>query len=176
MKTKQAIRGIILLSVIVLFFATGCGSKKTVSQTETKEKTDVELTDNSTIVTDITQEQQLVNTSIKERIVTMYGFQMVPVYVDGDTIYTPVYYPLQSEEEREILISKLTEYLQQRDSIQNAIELELKGMLEVKDKQISEIKESKIILHIAISLLAVLGIIVSILYIRARSRLRSLGV
>ena len=71
---------IIVLFVLLLF---GCGSKKISSNTDIKENTDLELTDNSVIVTKVEQEKQYINTDINERIVTMYGVQFDTIYQDG---------------------------------------------------------------------------------------------
>lgn len=154
MKTK------IIIFIAALFFI-GCGSKKSVSQSQVKEKTDIELTDNSIINTKIEQEKQYIDTHIKERIVTLYGVRFDTIYVDGEPVVTPTSYPVKKEEEREILIEMIKEYASKRDSIQNDIELKYKSQLDEKDKKILESKESTQALQVSILIgsIAVLALI-----------------
>ena len=167
-KKKDIFWIIAMILFLVWFFATGCGSKKNLLETETKEDTEIDITDNSSIVSDITQEKQYIDTAIKEHIVTLYGLRVDTIYVDGEATLVYVSYPLEKEENRDIEISELRDYYNKRDSIRNEIEVRLKGMLELKDKKLSEVKETQKILHSAIGLLAIFGIIVTVLYIRIR--------
>lgn len=167
-KKKDIFWIIAMILFLVWFFATGCGSKRNLAETETKEDTEIELTDNSSIVSDITQEKQFIDTAIKERIVTLYGLRVDTIYQNGEPVLIFTSHPLKTEENRDIEISELKDYYNKRDSIQNEIEIRLKGMLELKDKKLSEVKETQKMLHSAIGLLAVFGIFVTILYIRIR--------
>lgn len=145
MKSKYIITALILL----LFFV-ACGSKKSVSQSQVKEKTDIELTDNSKINTKIETEKQYVNTNTKERIVTYYGVRFDTIYVDGEPVVTPTSYPVKKEEDREIVAQMIKDLFTQMDSTQNAVELKYKSQLDEKDKQISEFKETKTLYHIGL--------------------------
>lgn len=159
MKTKITI----LIAALSLI---SCGSKKTVSQSNIKEKTDIELTDNSKINTKVEQGKQYINTGTKERIVTFYGMQLIPYPVDGDTVYLPVSYPVKKEEDREISEQIETWRISVQDSIQNAIELKYENDLKEKDKKISELKESTQALQISILVgsIAVLALILTFIF------------
>lgn len=151
---------------ILIALTVGCGSKKTVSQSEKKEKTDIELTDNSTINTKIEQEQQLIDTKIKERIVTLYGVRFDTIRVDGKETITATPYPLQTEENRDIAIQELRDYLSRKDSIQNAVELKYENDLKEKDNRISEFKETETLYHIALIVLGVGLLLLLIFFLR----------
>lgn len=161
---------IMIIGVILLLFI-GCGSKKTITQSDKKEKTDTELTDNSLINKKIEQENQYANTSMKERIVTMYGMQMVPVTVGKDTVKVPFSYPVEKEESRDISVSNFIWRLNVQDSIQNAIDLKYKDTINEKDKNISELKESKMIYQIALLIISIVLVVVLILYFSAKIKI-----
>ena len=55
-----------------------------------------------------------------------------------------------------------------RDSIQNAVQLEFKGILEEKEKKITELKESTMIYQIALLIVSILGIVMLVLYFIAK--------
>lgn len=167
-KSKDIAWTIIMILFLVWFFATGCGSKKNLSETETKEDTEIELTDNSSIMSDITREKQYIDTTIKERVVTLYGLRVDTIHVDGEATLVYTSYPLEKEENRDIQSSELRDLYQKRDSIQNEINYRMQRAIDAREKELVELKESKKILHSAIGLLAVFGIILTILYIRVR--------
>lgn len=146
---------ILMTAGLILFFATGCGSKKTITQLEKKEKTDIELTDNSTFNTKIEQERQYLDTKIRERIVTLYGVRFDTIKVEGKLVITPTPYPLKKEENRVIYNQKLKNYLSRKDSIQNEIGLKDKSDLQEKEENISEMNESRIFYLIVMIVLAV---------------------
>lgn len=175
MKTEKhfpGVRKLVMMAIllITLLVFTGCGSKKTVTQSETKEKTDIELTDNSKINTKIEQEQQYVNTNTKERIVTFYGVRMVPYPIGGDTVLIPFPYPIQKEENRDISEQACQQKKSIQDSIQNAIDLKYKSQINEKDKKINEFKQSTFMYQIAAALSTVIVIIILILYIKAKQK------
>lgn len=159
MKTKI----IILIAALSLI---GCGSKKSVSQSQIKEKTDIELTDNSKINTKIETEKQYVNTGTKERIVTYYDVRFDTIYKDGEPVVIPMPYPVKKEEDREISEQMEIWKISVQDSIQNAIELKYENDLKEKDKQISEFKESTQALQISILIgsIAVLALILTFIF------------
>jgi len=160
-----------IILLLILFFV-GCGSKKTVSQSQTKEKTEYELKDNSIITSKIEQEKQYINTDISERIVTIYGVRFDTIEVEGKPYIIPIYYPERKEEDRNINIDNFIWRINTQDSIKKAVTLEFKGTLESKDKQIIELKESTIIYQIAILIISLLGIFIFILYIRSKIKIR----
>lgn len=167
-KTKQAIWTVALTLALILFFATGCGSKKISSQSEIKENTNLELTDNSIITSKVEQETQYINTDIKERIVTFYGVRFDTIEVAGKPFIIPIYYPERREEDRNINTENFVWRLNIQDSIRNAVTLEFKDTLEKKDKKITELKESTIIYQLALLIISIIGIIVLVLYIRIK--------
>ena len=163
---------IIVLFVLLLF---GCGSKKISSNTDIKENTDLELTDNSVIVTKVEQEKQYINTDINERIVTMYGVQFDTIYQDGKSYIIPIYYPVQKIEDRNINVENFIWRINTQDSIRNAVTLEFKGALESKEKKITELKESTVIYQLALLILSIIGILILVLYIIAKVKKKSTG-
>ncbi|MEA4918154.1 hypothetical protein [Proteiniphilum sp.] len=154
---------IILLSILLLL--AGCGTKKFTSHTDRDEKTKFSLVDSSTIVKNIEQEKQFVDTHTRERIVTYYGVKLVPHLVNGDTVYVPVSYPERKEEERDI--NEQTEIWKTRvqDSIRNAIDLQYRNNLKEKEKKVSEIKESTILWQVGSLVASIAAFILLILYI-----------
>lgn len=174
-KTKQAIWAVILTLGLILFFATGCGSKKISTQSESKESTEFELTDNSVITSKVEQETQYINTDIKERIVTFYGVRFDTIEVGGKPFIIPIYYPERREEDRNINTENFIWRLNTRDSIQNAVQLEFKGTLEEKDRKITELKESTIIYQIALLIISIFGITLLILYIISKVKMKRLS-
>lgn len=167
-KTKQAIWVVILTLGLILFFATGCGSKKISSQSESKESTDFELTDSSVITSKVEQEKQYINTDITERIVTFYGVRFDTIEVAGKPFIIPIYYPERREEDRNINTVNFIWRLNTQDSIRKAVSLEFKSDLENKDKKITELKESTIIYKIALLIISIIGITLLVLYIRIK--------
>lgn len=167
-KTKQTIWTVILTLGLILFFATGCGSKKISSQSEIKENTEFELKDNSIHTSKVEQETQYINTDISERIVTLYGVRFDTIEVAGKPFIIPIYYPEQKIEDRNINTENFIWRLNTRDSIQNAVTLEFKRTLEKKDKKITELKESTIIYQIALLIISIIGITLLVLYIRLK--------
>lgn len=167
-KTKQAIWAVILTLGLILFFATGCGSKKISSQSEIKENTEFELKDNSIHTSKVEQETQYINTDISERIVTLYGVRFDTIEVAGKPFIIPIYYPEQKIEDRNINTENFIWRLNTRDSIQNAVTLEFKRTLEKKDKKITELIESTIIYQIALLIISIIGITLLVLYIRLK--------
>lgn len=167
-KTKQAIWTVILTLGLILFFATGCGSKKISSQSESKESADLELTDNSIITSKVEQEKQFINTDIKERIVTFYGVRFDTIEVAGKPFIIPIYYPERREEDRNINTENFIWRINTQDSIRKAVSLEFKSDIEKKDKKITELKESTIIYQIALLIISIIGITLLVLYIRIK--------
>ena len=155
-----------IIIFIVALFLIGCGSKKSISQSQVKEKTDIEFADNSTINTKIEQEKQYVNTGTKERIVTYYDVRFDTIYRNGEPVVTPMPYPVKKEEDREISEQMEIWKISVQDSIQNAIELKYENDLTEKDKQISELKESTQALQISILIgsIAVLALILRFIF------------
>lgn len=163
MKIKNKI---LLVSIILIL--TGCGSKKSLYQSEKKERTNIAFTDKSTINSKVEQEKQLVNTNTKERIVTIYGVRFDTIYQDGKPYIIPITFPTQKEENRDINVENYLWRMNTRDSIQNAVQLEFKGILEEKEKKITELKESTIIYQIALLILSIFGIVMLVLYFIAK--------
>jgi hypothetical protein len=143
-----------------------CGSKKSIAQSETKEKTDIELMDNSKINTKIEQERQFINTDTKERIVTFYGVRFDTIYQQGRGYVIPIYYPVKTEEERDIHTQSLLDKLSVRDSTQKEIELRYKNQLEEKDKKVLESKESTQVYQISLLVVSITALLFLILLIR----------
>lgn len=164
----RVIWAVILLAGLILFFLTGCGTKKTASQSEKKEKTGIELTGNSTVNTKVEQEKQYVSTNTKERIVTLYGLRVDTIYQDGEPVLVYTSHPLQKDEEREISMQGLIEIITRQDSVQNAIELKYENDLKEKDKRISEFKETRTLYHIALIVLGA-GLILALIFTRRRT-------
>lgn len=154
--------------LISLLIISGCGSKKISSQSERKESTDLELTDNSIITSKVEQEAQYINTGITERIVTFYGVRFDTIEVSGKPFIIPIYYPERREEDRNINTENFIWRINTQDSIRKAVTLEFKGTLEKKDKKITELKESTFIYQIALLIISIIGITVLVLYIRIK--------
>ena len=167
-KTKQTIWTVILTLGLILFFSTGCGSKKISSQSESKESTEFELTENSVITSKVEQEKQYINTDITERIITFYGVRFDTIEVAGKPFIIPIYYPERREEDRNINTENFIWRINTQDSIRKAVTLEFKGTLEKKDKKITELKESTFIYQIALLIISIIGITVLVLYIRIK--------
>lgn len=172
-KKKEIIWFFILLAALIIFFATGCGSKKISTNTDVKEKTEVELTDNSIISSKVEQEAQYTNATTNERIVTMYGVRFDTIQVEGKPFVIPIYYPEQKIEDRTINVDNFIWRMNTQDSIRKAVSLEFKGTLEGKEKKISELKESTMVYQIALLIISIFGIIVLVLYIIAKVKKKS---
>ena len=162
---------IILFSILLLF---SCGSKKTVTESERKEDTNIDYTDNSKKKSDVEIEKQYINTNTKERIVTMYGVHFDTVYVDGKPIIMPIPYITNKEEIRDISTENFLYRLHVKDSIENAISLRFKGKLELKGKELKEMKETTIYYQIAVLIVSIIGIVLLVLYIISRTKLKKL--
>lgn len=165
-------RYFILFVMIFVIFA--CGSKKISTNTDVKEKTEVELTDNSVVTSRVDQETEYVNTDIQERIVTMYGVRFDTVQVEGEPYVIPIYFPEQKIEDRTINVDNFIWRLNTQDSIRKAVSLEFKGTLEEKEKKITEFKETTIIYQTALLIISIFGITVLVLYIIAKIQARRL--
>lgn len=163
------------IMLIFLLIISGCGSKKISSQSESKESTDLELTDNSIITSKVEQEKQFINTDIKERIVTFYGVRFDTIEVAGKPFIIPIYYPERREEDRNINTENFIWRLNIQDSIRNAVTLEFKGTLEKKDKKITELKETTIIYQIALLIISIFGITLLVLYIISKVKMKRLS-
>ena len=174
-KKKEVIWFVILLAALIIFFATGCGSKKISTNTDVKEKTEVELTDNSIISSKVEQEAQYTNATTNERIVTMYGVRFDTIQVEGKPYVIPIYYPEQKIEDRTINVDNFIWRMNTQDSIRKAVSLEFKGTLEGKEKKISELKESTMVYQIALLIISIFGITVLVLYIIAKIKSRMIG-
>jgi len=174
-KKKEVIWFVILLAALIIFFATGCGSKKISTNTDVKEKTEVELTDNSIISSKVEQEAQYTNATTNERIVTMYGVRFDTIQVEGKPFVIPIYYPEQKIEDRTINVDNFIWRMNTQDSIRKAVSLEFKGTLEGKEKKISELKESTMVYQIALLIISIFGITVLVLYIIAKIKSRMIG-
>jgi len=174
-KKKEIIWFFILLAALIAFFATGCGSKKISTNTDVKEKTEVELTDNSIISSKVEQEAQYTNATTNERIVTMYGVRFDTIQVEGEPFVIPIYYPEQKIEDRTINVDNFIWRMNTQDSIRKAVSLEFKGTLEGKEKKISELKESTMVYQIALLIISIFGITVLVLYIIAKIKSRMIG-
>lgn len=174
-KKKEVIWFFILLAALIIFFATGCGSKKITTNTDVKEKTEVELTDNSIISSKVEQETQYTNATTNERIVTMYGVRFDTIQVEGKPYVIPIYYPEQKIEDRTINVDNFIWRMNTQDSLRKAVSLEFKGTLEGKEKKISELKESTMVYQIALLIISIFGIIVLVLYITAKIKSRMIG-
>lgn len=174
MKTekKEVIWFFILSITLIAFFATGCGSKKMSTKTDVKEKSELELTDNSVISSKVEQEKQYTNATTKERIVTMYGVRFDTIQVEGKPYAIPIYFPEQKIEDRTINVDNFIWRMNTQDSIRKAVSLEFKGTLEGKEKKITELKESTMVYQIALLILSIFGIIVLVLYIIAKVKSR----
>lgn len=146
-----------LLSILIVFFLLGCGSTKTVTKKDTEVKEDVTIVDNTTKVSDISSEQQLLSTETKERIVTLYSVRFDTIYVDGERTILPIVFPTQTEEFRDINTSNYVWKIKMQDSIKNAIEIKYKTELKEKDEKIKQHKESKSLLSL-ILLFVIFGV------------------
>lgn len=161
------------LFLFLLVFVS-CGSKKTITQSEKKEDTHIDYIDNSKKKSDVELEKQYVNTNTKERIVTMYGVHFDTVYVDGKPIIMPIPYITNKEEIRDINTENFLYRLHVKDSIENAISLRFKGKLELKGKELKEMKETQIYYQIALLVISISGLIFLVLYIISRTKLKKL--
>lgn len=161
---------IIYIFLFLLFIS--CGSKKTVTQSDRKEDTNIDYTDNSKKQSDIVLEKQYVNTNTKERIVTMYGVHFDTVYVDGKPILIPFPYITNKEEIRDINTENFLYRLHVKDSIENAISLRFKGSLENSEKEIKELKETQIYYQIAFLVISIIGLLFIVIYIVRKIRKR----
>ena len=169
MKTKYCIL------LVMIFGIFSCGTKKISTNTNVKEKTEFELTDNSIISTKVEQEKQYTNTTTNERIVTMYGVRFDTIYQDGKPYIIPITFPTQKEENRDINVENFLWRLNTQDSIRKAVSLEFKGTLEGKEKKITELKESTMIYQISLLINSILGITVLVLYFTAKVKSRRIG-
>lgn len=161
--------------ITLAFILLACGTKKISSNTDVKEKTEVELKDNSIISSKVEQEKQYTNAITNERIVTMYGVRFDTIQVAGKPYIIPISFPTQKEENRDINVENYLWRMNTRDSIQNAVQLEFKGILEEKEKKITELKESTMIYQIALLIVSILGITVLVLYFTAKVKSRRIG-
>lgn len=159
----------------MIFGIFSCGTKKISTNTNVKEKTEFELTDNSIISTKVEQEKQYTNTTTNERIVTMYGVRFDTIYQDGKPYIIPITFPTQKEENRDINVENFLWRLNTQDSIRKAVSLEFKGTLEGKEKKITELKESTMIYQISLLIISILGITVLVLYFTAKVKSRRIG-
>lgn len=160
---------------IITIFLFSCGSKKSISENQSKEKNEIDVADNSIIISKVEQETQYVNTDIQERIVTMYGVKFDTIEVAGKSYIIPIYYPEQKIEDRTINVDNFIWRMNTQDSIRKAVSLEFKGTLDGKEKKITELKESTMVYQIALLILSIFGIIVLILYIIAKVKSRRIG-
>lgn len=64
-----------------------------------KKTTDIVLKDTSQIHTRVDREKQIADTRTRERIVTFYRTTTDTVFLDGDTVLIPYYFPERREEE-----------------------------------------------------------------------------
>lgn len=158
----------LILIFISALICTSCGSKKTIAQSHTKEKTDIELTDNSKINSKIEQEKQLVNTNTKERIVTMYGVRLDTIYKNGEPVIIPLSYLVSKEENRDIAVKNHLYRLSLLDSTQNAVELKYSNKINEKERKIEELKESTRIYQSALFILSV--ICAALLFFKEKNR------
>lgn len=163
----------IIISIAFLLMA--CGSKKISTNTDVKEKTEFELTENSVISSKVEQEKQHTNVTTNERIVTMYGVRFDTIQVAGKPYIIPIYFPEQKIEDRTINVDNFKWRMNSQDSIRKAVTLEFKGTLEEKEKKITELKESTILYQIALLIISILGIVVLVLYIIAKVKARHIG-
>ncbi|WP_352422264.1 hypothetical protein [Proteiniphilum sp.] len=150
----------IVIIIFLLLLIPGCGSKKFTSHTDKKENTDISLVDNSTVVKNIEQEKQYVDTHTTERIITYYGVKLVPHLVNGDTVYVPVSYPERKEEERDINEQAEIWKTRVQDSIRNAIDLQYRSEIEKTEKKISKYNNQNVV----ILLLILIPLLISLAY------------
>lgn len=152
--------------ITLAFILLACGTKKISSNTDVKEKTEVELKDNSIISSKVEQEKQYTNAITNERIVTMYGVRFDTIQVEGKPYVIPIYYPEQKIEDRTINVDNFIWRMNTQDSIRKAVSLEFKGTLEGKEKKITELKESTLVYQAAVLLFGILFISLLIGYLR----------
>ncbi len=171
-KHKERIWFVILIITLIAFFATGCGSKKITSNTAVKEKSELELTDNSIMSSKVEQETQYTTATTNERIVTMYGVRFDTIRVEGRPYIIPVSFPIQKEENRNINVDNFIWRINVQDSLRKAVTLEFKGTLEAKDKKITELKESTMVNQIALLILSIIGFSILVFYIIAKIKTR----
>lgn len=162
---------IVLMALLTMCY--GCGTKKTISNSYKKEKTEIDLIDNSAISKKIDNEKQYIDTYTKERIVTLYGVRFDTIYIEGKEYITSLSYPLKKEEERDIDTEKYIYQLSVKDSIQNAVDLRYKNALDEKNKKINELKETKLFYQIALLIASICGILFIVLYIIQKLRLKA---
>lgn len=163
-----------LIASFLLLILMSCGSKKTFTQSEKKEDIKIDYTDNSKKKSEVEIEKQYVNTNTKERIVTMYGVHFDTIYIDGKPIIMPIPYITSKKEIRDINTENFLYRLHVKDSIENAISLRFKGKLELKGKELKEMKETQIYYQISFLVLSIIGLIFLVLYIIARTKLKRL--
>jgi CRISPR/Cas system-associated protein Cas5 (RAMP superfamily) len=154
--------------ITLAFILLACGSKKISTNSNIKEKTEFDLKNNSVSSSKVDLEKQYTNATTNERIVTMYGVRFDTIQVAGKPYIIPISFPTQKEENRDINVENYLWRMNTRDSIQNAVQLEFKGILEEKEKKITELKESTIIYQIALLILSILGIVMLVLYFIAK--------
>lgn len=129
----------LIVVTLVLLFLFSCGSKKVTTDYQHKEDTTVEVKDTTTTVSNIESEKQLITTDTKERIVTMYSVRFDTIYVEGERVITPIIFPTQTEEFRDITTSNYVWRLKMQDSIKNSLELKYANRLDEKEKTITKL-------------------------------------
>lgn len=153
-----------LLSLLLI----GCGSKKVTSNKNVIEDTNTEVTDTSTIVSKIENEKQYITTDIKERIVTMYSVRFDTIYTEGERIITPIVFPSQTEEYRDITTSNYVWKLKTQDSIQNAVELRYNNKLIENEQTIEKLSNQKGVYQLLFILFLICGILWGIIIFKYR--------
>lgn len=154
----------ILLSLLLI----SCGSKKVTSNKNVIEDTNAEVLDTSTTVSKIEGEKQYITTDIKERIVTMYSVRFDTIYIEGERIITPIVFPSQTEEFRDMSTSNYVWKLKTQDSIQNAIELRYNNKLIENEQTIEKLSNQKGAYQLLFILFLICGIIWGIIIFKYR--------
>ncbi|WP_019539222.1 DNA-binding domain-containing protein [Proteiniphilum acetatigenes] len=126
------------------------------------------LKDTSQIHTRIDREKQYADTRTRERIVTFYRTRTDTVFLDGDTVVVPYYFPERREEERDISRQDMQWSLHIRDSIQKAVELKYKTQSQEKEKQKSEYSGTRVIYHLALLVTGMALLLLIILLLRRK--------
>lgn len=158
-----------ITAILTAILLLSCGSKKKVTtDIHIKEDTNIEVRDTTTKVSNIEHEKQFITTDTKERIVTMYSVMFDTLYVEGERIITPIVFPSQTEEFRDISTSNYVWKLKMQDSIRNAIEIKYVNQLEEKEKTITKITAKNKVIRITYILLMMIYIAWIIIVYRKR--------
>lgn len=157
-----------VITIVLSLLLLSCASSKTATNRNVDEETSIEAKDTSTIVSKVEMEKQFISTDIKERIVTMYSVRFDTIYIEGERIITPIVFPSQTEEFRDVSTSSYVWKLKTQDSIQNAIELRYNNKLIENEQTIEKLSNQKGAYQLLFILFLICGIIWGIIIFKYR--------